>query len=306
MRVNIDQDRARRAGVTSEGIAQALNAYFDGTAVSNFREGDKIIPIVVRGDDTRDDWSALRVLPVMSENGEPVPLVQVANFEGYIAPGKFKRLDQERTYTVSGKHRTKQATEFHSDVWPFIEGLELPEGYRIEIGGEVESSANGNGALAENLPFAMIGIIVLLVLQFNSFRRPAIIMLTIPLVVIGAVMGLMISNAFFSFTALLGIFSLFGIIVNNGIVLIDRIDIERDNGKNVHESIIEACLARMRPILMTTLTTILGLIPMALFGGAMWFPMAIVIMGGLAVGSILTLGFVPVLYSLFFREETKV
>jgi len=128
-------------------------------------------------------------------------------------------------------------------------------------------------------------------------------MLTIPLVVIGAVMGLMISGAFFSFTALLGIFSLFGIIVNNGIVLIDRIDIERDDGRNIRDSIIEACLARMRPILMTTLTTILGLIPMALFGGAMWFPMAVVIMGGLAVGSVLTLGFVPVLYSLFFREQ---
>ena len=303
MRVNIDQDRARRAGVTSQGIAQALNAYFDGQAVSDYREGDKTIPIVVRGDETRDDWSELRVMPVPSDTGEAVPLIQVADFEGYIAPGKFKRLDQERTYTVSGKHRTKQADAFHNEVWPFIEGIELPEGYRIEIGGEVESSASGNAALAENLPFALIGIIVLLVLQFNSFRRPAVIMLTIPLVVIGAVLGLFVSGAFFSFTAMLGIFSLFGIIVNNGIVLIDRIDIERDSGKNIRDSIIEACLARMRPILMTTLTTILGLIPMALFGGAMWFPMAVVIMGGLAVGSVLTLGFVPVLYSLFFREE---
>jgi multidrug efflux pump subunit AcrB len=303
MRVDIDQDRARRAGVTSKGIAQALNAYFDGTVVSDYREGDKTIPIIVRGDDTRDDWSELRVLPVPSENGGAVPLIQVADFDGYLAPGKFKRLDQERTYTVSGKHRIKQATEFHNEVWPLVESVEIPEGYRVEIGGEVESSAEGNSALAANLPFALIGIIILLVLQFNSFRRPAIIMLTIPLVVIGAVLGLMVSGAFFSFTAMLGIFSLFGIIVNNGIVLIDRIDIERDSGKNVRESIIEACLARMRPILMTTLTTILGLIPMALFGGAMWFPMAVVIMGGLAVGSILTLGFVPVLYSLFFREE---
>jgi multidrug efflux pump len=303
MRVNIDQNRARRAGVTNKSIAQALNTYFDGTAVSDYREGDKTIPIVIRADETRDDWSELRVLPIPSVNGEPVLLIQVADFEGYIAPGKFKRLNQERTYTVSGKHRTKQATDFHNIVWPFIEEIELPEGYRIEIGGEVENSAKGNAALAENLPFALIGIVVLLVLQFNSFRRPTIIMLTIPLVIIGAVLGLLVSGAFFSFTALLGIFSLFGIIVNNGIVLIDRIDIERNDGKNIRDSIIEACLARMRPILMTTLTTILGLIPMALFGGAMWFPMAVVIMGGLAVGSVLTLGFVPVLYSLFFREK---
>lgn len=305
MRVNIDQDRARRAGVSSQSIAQSLSAYFDGAAISTFREGDKSIPIVVRGDDTRDDWSELRVLPVMSANGDPVPLIQVADFEGYIAPGKFQRLDQERTLTVSGKHRTKQAAKFHAEIWPFIDGLDLPDGFRVEIGGEVENSAKGNAALAENLPFALIGIVVLLVLQFNSFRRPVIIMLTIPLVVIGAVGGLMLANAFFSFTALLGIYSLVGIIVNNGIVLIDRIDIERDAGASVREAIIEACLARMRPILMTTLTTILGLIPMALFGGAMWFPMAVVIMGGLAVGSILTLGFVPVLYSLFFREEKE-
>lgn len=142
-------------------------------------------------------------------------------------------------------------------------------------------------------------------LQFNSLRRPAIIILTIPLVVIGAVLGLMISGSFFSFTALLGIYSLVGIIVNNGIVLIDRIDLERATAPTLAQAIIEACVARMRPILMTTLTTIFGLVPMALLGGAMWSPMAVVIMGGLAIGSILTLGFVPVLYSLFFRAGSN-
>ncbi len=302
-RVNIDQDRARRAGVTSQSIAQTLSAYFDGQAVSDFRDGDKSIPIVVRGDTARDDWSELRVLPIPSQNGQSVPLVQVADFEGYLAPGKFARYNQERTLTVSGKHRTMQANDYHTAIWPLISGIDLPEGYRIEIGGEIESSAKGNEALAENLPVALIGIVVLLVLQFNSFRRPLLIMLTIPLVLIGAVMGLLVANAFFSFTALLGIYSLVGIIVNNGIVLIDRIDFERDNGKRVHDAIIEACLARTRPILMTTLTTILGLIPMALFGGAMWFPMAVAIMGGLAVASVLTLGFVPILYSLFFKDK---
>ena len=303
-RVKIDQDRALRAGVSSKSIASALNAYFEGTQISDYREGDKVIPIVIRGDETRDNWSDLRVLPIMSDSGKPVPLIQVADFEGYIAPGKFKRYNQERTLTVSGLHTTMQAVELHGKLWPFVQSLELPEGYRIEIGGEIESSANGNKALSENLPFALIGIIVLLVLQFNSFRRPAIIMLTIPLVIIGAVLGLLVSRAFLSFTAILGIYSLVGIIVNNGIVLIDRIDVERTEGRGVREAIIEACIGRMRPILMTTLTTILGLIPLALFGGPMWFPMAVVIMGGLAVGTILTLGFVPVLYSLMFRADS--
>lgn len=303
LQVDVDQDRARRAGVTNRSIANALSGYFDGTEVSDYRDGDTIIPIVVRGDDSRHNWGGLRVLPVPSASGPPVPLIQVADLDGYIALGKFIRVDQERTLSVAGKHRTRQAADFHTEIWPFIESLDLPEGYRVEIGGEVEDSEQGNSALADNLPFALIGIGVLLVLQFNSFRRPAIIMLTMPLVVIGAVLGLLVSGAFFSFTAVLGIYSLVGIIVNNGIVLIDRIDMESAKRSSIKEAIVEACLARMRPILMTTLTTILGLMPMALFGGPMWFPMAVVIMGGLAVASVLTLGFVPVLYSLFFKQS---
>lgn len=305
MHVHIDQDRARRAGVTSQAIAKALNTYLDGQAVSHYRDGDQSIPIQVQGDNSRHNWSALETLPVPSDKGAPVPLIQVAEFERKIVPSQFKRLDQTRTYTVYGKHTKMQATEFHHTIWPFIQNIELEEGYQIEVGGEIESSASGNAALAENLPLALIGITVLLVLQFNSFRRPIIILLTIPLVIIGAYLGLFLGQAFFSFTAILGIFSLFGIIVNNGIVLIDRIDAERQEGKSIQPAIIDACLARMRPILMTTLTTILGLIPMALFGGAMWFPMAVCIMGGLAVGSLLTLGFVPILYSLFFRDPSR-
>lgn len=301
-RVEVDQDRARRAGVTSKSIANALNAYFEGVQISDFREGDKIIPIVVQGDETRDDWSGLRTLPIRAENGESVTLMQIADFKGYIAPGKLIRQNQERTLTVSCLHTTMQAAELHALLWPFIQTLTLPDGYDIDVGGEIESSEKGNSALAANLPYALLGMIVLLVIQFNSFRRPAIIMLTIPLVIIGAVLGLFVSRAFLSFTAILGIYSLVGIIMNNGIVLIDRIDLERTRGLGVREAIFEACLARLRPILITTLTTILGLVPLALFGGAMWYPMAWAIMGGLAVGTILTLGFVPVLYSLFFRE----
>jgi multidrug efflux pump subunit AcrB len=302
-RVEVDQDRARRAGVTSKSIANVLNSYFEGAKISDYREGDKSIPIVVKGDEGRNNWSEVRLLPVMSSSGTPVPLIQVADFKGYIAPAKFKRFNQERTLKVSGKHKTMQANEFHNLLWPFVKNIDLPEGYRIEIGGEIEGSKEANEALGANLPIALIGIVILLILQFNSFRRSLIITLTIPLVIIGAVVGLFVGNAFFSFTAILGIYSLVGIIVNNGIVLIDRIDTERENITDVNDAIIKACIARMRPIIMTTLTTILGLIPLAMFGGAMWYPMAVVIMGGLFVGTILTLCFVPALYSLFFTGK---
>ena len=197
MLVHVDQDRARRAGVSSQAIAKALNAYLDGQAVSHYRDGDQSIPIQVQGDFSRNNWSALETLPVLSDKGVPVPLIQVAEFERKIVPSQFKRLDQTRTHTVYGKHTQMQATDFHRALWPYIESIELDAGYQIEVGGEIESSTSGNAALAENLPLAFIGITVLLVLQFNSFRRPLIILLTIPLVIIGAYIGLLCKSGLF-------------------------------------------------------------------------------------------------------------
>ena len=301
--VDIDQLRARRAGVTSESIARSLNAYYDGYAITDYRDGDKIIPITLRGSEGRNNLSEMVTLPILSKDGTPVPLVQVANFSRIIEPDNLIRVDQERTLTISGKHVTLQAKQLHAKLKPAIEKINLPEAYRIELGGEVEGSEEANGALFSKMPLALVGIVLLLIWQFNSIRRPTIILLTIPLTLIGAAAGLLITGAFFSFTAMLGLFSLAGIIINNGIVLIDRIDSERAKGLSVHDATVNACIARMRPILMTTLTTVLGLIPLMLFGGALWYPMSIVIMFGLGISSILTLGFVPVLYVAFFSVD---
>jgi multidrug efflux pump subunit AcrB len=144
-------------------------------------------------------------------------------------------------------------------------------------------------------------MVLLLVLQFNSIRRPAIILMTIPFSLIGAVLGLLIMDAYFTFPAMLGLFSLAGIIINNGIVLIDCIEHYRQKGASEGESIISACVDRLRPIVMTTLTTILGLVPLALYGGEFWYSMAIVLIFGMAVGTLLTLFVVPVFYRVLFR-----
>jgi len=300
IKVEIDQDRASRSGVSSESIARALSAFFEGTEISDYREGDKRLPIIVRGDSARNVLNTLHTLPVPTDRDSSVPLMQVANFNPLIQPDKLMRFDQARTITVSAKNRHLQATELHNLLLPTINSLDLTGGYRVEFGGEVEGSQRANAALVDNLPFALIAILILLIWQFNSFRRPAIILLTIPLVIIGAVIGLLTMNAFLSFTAILGLYSLAGIIVNNGIVLIDRIDVERKKTEHLQEAVIKACLVRFRPILITTFTTILGLIPLAISGGALWYPMAIVIMFGLAVGSFLTLAFVPALYVMLF------
>ena len=305
--VDVDQERARRAGVTSEEIARALSSQLEGLSITDYREGDKVIPVVLRAaDGERDDLDRVRTLEVFSASrGTSVPLLQVADFTGVVEPSQIRRVDQERAVTVAAKHQHFSARDLYARVRPAVDAIALPSGYRIETQGEIRASTEANGALFQYAPHCLFGIVALLVLQFGSFRKPAIIGLTIPLILIGTAAGLLLFRAWFDFVAMLGVFSLAGIIINNGIVMVDRIDQEASAGKPVDTAVVDAAVARLRPIVMTTLTTILGLVPLALFGGEFWFGLAVVIMSGLAVGTLLTLGVVPVLYSLFFRGRAR-
>jgi multidrug efflux pump subunit AcrB len=186
-----------------------------------------------------------------------------------------------------------------------LNALDLPVGHRWEIGGEIEDQQEANERLFDILPIALGGIVILLVGQFNSFRKGGIILATIPLILIGGTLGLIIMGAPYGFMVLLGFFSLAGILINNGIVLIDRIQIEEQAGREPLDAVVTACLARLRPILLTTLTTVLGLVPLIVFGGALFYGMASVIAFGLVVGTVLTLGFVPALYTLLYRIPTR-
>ncbi|MCL6416727.1 efflux RND transporter permease subunit [Aestuariirhabdus sp. Z084] len=306
LRVDIDQERARRAGVTSEAIAQSLYASFDGQQVTSYRENDKVIPVTLRAQsEDRGNLDRLRTVEVLSTSGVPVPLLQIANFEGIVESSRIRRYNQQRALTIAGKHPQLTAQELYAGMQERLDEIELPRGYTLELEGELKSSQESNENLFGLAPHALFLILMLLVLQFNSFRRPAIILLTIPLVIIGANFGLALFGAYFDFTSMLGLFSLAGIIINNGIVMIDRIDQARNEGLSVDAAVMQAALSRARPIIMTTITTIVGLLPLALFGGEFWHGMAIVIMCGLGVGTLLTLGFVPVLYSLFFRSRRE-
>ena len=177
-----------------------------------------------------------------------------------------------------------------------------PFAYDYEFGGEAESSGKANQSIADKLPIAVLIIVLLLVAQFNSIRKSIIILSTIPLALIGVVIGLLAGQSFFGFMTLLGIISLAGIVINNAIVLLERIKMELDETPDQPiQAIINAAQKRLRPILLTTATTVLGLIPLYLGGGEMWEPMALAIIGGLLVSTLLTLGVVPVLYALLFR-----
>ena len=308
LRVEVDQERARLAHVTSEEVATALSAIFDGAAITDYREGDKVIPVVIRAQaEQRNDLDRLRSTEIYSAALDaPVPLIQIADIEGAVEASRIRRFNQKRAITVAGRHPGMTSQELYDDMGGGLAAIDLAPGYEIELEGELKGAAESNEKLFAYAPHALFAILLLLVLQFDSFRRPSIILLTIPLIIIGANFGLAATRAFFDFTAMLGLFSLAGIILNNGIIMIDRIDQGRERGQGVDEAVVEAAVARARPIIMTTITTVVGLLPLALFGGEFWFGMAVVIMSGLSVGTVLTLGFVPVLYSLMFRRRALV
>jgi multidrug efflux pump subunit AcrB len=240
--------------------------------------------------------------------GRSVPLKQVADIEVLFQPSKVLRRNRLKTVTINadlfpGYNAIAIAQEV--DEWLKEESNSWPVGYKYEIGGELESSGKAQAAIGEKLPIAALIIILLLVAQFDSLRRPAIILLTIPLGLIGVVIGLLITQQPLGFMAFLGVISLAGIVINNAIVMIDRIKTEIEAGQTPARAVIESAQRRLRPILLTTATTIGGLIPLWIGGGPLYESMAVAIIFGLLFATTLTLGVVPLLYSVFFKVKFK-
>ncbi|TDJ18824.1 MAG: efflux RND transporter permease subunit [Gammaproteobacteria bacterium] len=303
--VMIDQARARRAGISSLEVANSLQAYIDGIKASEYREGDQAIPIVIQSMEEEraqgSDFFNIRVHG--AGKGTDVPLVQIADIKGEWDFSRIARRNQERALTVEFKHEVLKAPELLEAIRPEIEALGLAEDYRWEVGGEIEQQAETLPKLFKYLPHCVFLIIVLLIWQFNSFRRPAIILFTLPLAFVGALVGLFLFRAPFDFFGILGLLSLAGIIINNGIVLIDKIDIERNTGRDPYTAVVEATVSRFRPICMTTITTILGVMPLIISRDPVFYSLALIIASGLAFGTVLTLGVVPVLYGVLFNVK---
>jgi multidrug efflux pump subunit AcrB len=297
--IDIDQDKARRAGVTSESMAQGLLRFFDGYTISEYREDDQSIPIVLRAElDNRSRADDLYNIPFDAKDGL-VRLEQVSNALPQVEYSQIRRKNQVRTVIVSAKSASLTAHELLALVQPQLDELDLSGGYSIDIGGEISSNDEINQMLAAGIPFALFLMMAVIMFQFNSIRKTLTVFMTIPLIIIGIPYGLLLSGQPLSFFGTLGIISLAGIIINNSIVLIDQIDIERLN-KSLDDAIAAAALKRMRPILLTSATTVLGLMPLYLFGDDLWSPLAVVMMSGLAVASVITLFFVPACYRLMY------
>jgi multidrug efflux pump subunit AcrB len=284
--IKIDPIKAQLAGITNQDVAVSIQTILVGASIGDYREGDKVISIMM----INADWKTLDVEQIESlnitaqESGKNVPLRQVADIDLVWEPAKILRRDLYRTMTVtSGLISGYTARDVTSKLAPWLQAM---------------------GAVTDNLPLSFFIILLLLIGQFNSLKKPAIVLLTIPLGLIGVVGGLLAAGSYFGFMGFLGLISLAGIVINNAIVLLDRIKIEMDEfHKKPGEAIIAAGTQRFRPIILTTATTSLGLIPLWLGGGLMWEPMAIGIIFGLLFATVLTLLFVPALYKVFFRVK---
>ncbi|MFT7583382.1 MAG: multidrug efflux pump, partial [Myxococcota bacterium] len=309
--INIDAARTQRVGASNQDVAVSLQTGLSGVSQTSFREGDKSIPITLRAASAeRQDIGKLETLNIYaSQTGQPIPLKQIAEPELVWEPAVILRRDGALSVNISsqlapGANAAVVAKELGALIAEDHKGW--PTGYRYEVGGAADASNEANKSIGDKMPLALAIIIMLLIGTFNSLRRAAIVLLTIPLAMIGVSIGLYTMGSYFGFMTLLGIISLAGIVINNAIVLLDRIRIEiEDNGLEPSHAILQAAQLRLRPILLTTATTVGGLIPLWLGGGVMWEPMAISIIFGLLFATLLTLGVVPLLYSVFYRVSYK-
>jgi len=309
--VNIDEAKALKEGISNFDIALSLQTALSGFEVTTFRKEDKLIPIVLRSNQSsKDSINALESINVYAQSsGKNIPLSQVASIQTVYEESKIIRRDRSKTVTIGTYVKDGySAMAIFEEIKPWLDeySSNFALGYYYSFGGEYEASGKANESIVVNIPIAFMIILLLMVTQFNSIRKPLIILSTIPLGMIGVSFGLYVMDSYFGFMTLLGVISLAGIVINNAIVLLERIKTEEeDNNRNAYDAIIEACISRFRPIFLTTITTVFGLIPLWYSGGPMWEPMAIAIIFGLMFSTILTLGFVPVLYSLLFKIKKQ-
>ncbi len=305
LRLEVDQDKARALGVSSQSLAQAARVILSGSTVGQFRENDRLIDIVLR--QPLDERSALTDLGnayVPTSSGRSVPLTQVARFAFGFEPGVMWREGRQYAITVQGDVvEGLQGATVSNQVWPKLQELQatLPDGYRIQVAGAVEESSKGQGSIAAGVPLMLFITFTLLMLQLQSFERAMLVFLTGPLGIAGVAAALLLLNRPFGFVALLGVIALMGMIMRNSVILIDQIEQGRERGMPAWSAVCEAVVHRFRPIVLTAAAAVLAMIPLS--RSVFWGPMAVAIMGGLVVATVLTLLALPAMYAAWFRVK---
>ncbi len=303
VRLVIDQDRARALGISSEQLAKFLSGSLSGLHVSTYREGNELIELLLRGpDDERARLGMLESLAVPTSHGGSVPLSQVARLDYAFEDGIVWHRDRLPTVTVRADIKDDlTAPSVVAQIAPTLDAIRaaLPVGYLLETGGTVEDSARGQDSIKAGLPLFLLVVVTLLMLQLKSLSRATLVLLTAPLGLIGVTLFLLVFRVPFGFVAMLGTIALAGMIMRNSVILVDQIEQDIAAGLDRWHAIIEASVRRFRPIVLTALAAILAMIPLS--RSAFFGPMAVAIMGGLTVATVLTLLFLPALYAAWFK-----
>jgi len=293
---------ANAAGITRTDVAASVRAGFEGARIGVYREGDELLPIVNRAPEAeRADVASLASLQVWSRAAKHmIPLRQVVSgFETVFENDLIMRLNRKTTITVHADPRSGPASAVLKRVKPQLEAIELPPGYELDWWGEIRDSSRAQAGIAASVPFFFGGMVLIVIALFNALRQPLAIWLTVPLALIGVTAGLLVTSQPFGFMALLGFMSLSGMLIKNAIVLIDEIEVQKRAGLGDYAAILASGVSRLRPVAMAALTTALGMIPLLL--DAFFIAMAVTIIFGLMVATVLTMVVVPVLYAILFR-----
>jgi multidrug efflux pump subunit AcrB len=299
------EEQANLNGISRTDVANTLLQAFQGASVGVYREGNLLLPIIMRAEEQqRTNIDSIQNLQIWSPAaGAMIPLRQVVSgFESSFEDEIIERRNRKPTITVYADPKTGLASNLFARVRSQVEALELPPGYEMEWGGEYEDSGNAQAGLAANLPKFLLAMILITIMLFNSLKQPLIIWLTVPLSLIGVTAGLLSTNQPFGFMALLGFLSLIGMLIKNAIVLIDEINLQSGEGKALLDAIIDSGVSRLRPVMMAASTTALGLIP--LLFDAFFVSMAVTIIFGLGFATLLTMVVVPVLYATFYKSQS--
>ena len=309
VRLEIDQEKARALGVSSQSIAQAARTMFTGTTVGQYREGDRLIDIVLRqSQDERDTISGIANAYLPTASGRSIPLTQIAQPVFSWEPGVMWRSGRDYAITVQGDLvEGMQGATITEQLLPELRTLEARwqatggNGVRIEVAGAVEESSKGSSSIVAGVPIMLFIVFTLLMLQLHSFSRSMLVFLTGPLGIAGVAGALLLLGRPFGFVALLGVIALMGMIQRNSVILIDQIELNRAAGRSTWDSIVTAAVWRMRPIALTAAAAVLAMIPLS--RNVFWGPMAVAIMGGLIVATVLTLLALPAMYAAWFRVK---
>ena len=307
IRPQFNEQKARRLGISKSDLDNVLLTSLSGKQVGVYRDGTQLLPIIARSPaNERLNVESVHDLQIYSPVlGVFVPVTQVVDeFDVQWEDSLIMRRDRKRTITVMADNNVlgdETPAKLFARIRGPIENMELPRGYQLEWGGEFESSSKAQKAIFGSLPLGYLAMFAVTVLLFNSLKQPLVIWATVPLAIIGVSAGLLAMNAPFSFMGLLGLLSLSGMLIKNGIVLVDQINLELREGKSPYEAVFDSGVSRVRPVAMAAITTILGMIP--LLFDVFFQSMAVTIMFGLGFATILTLIVVPVLYTVIFRID---